>query len=108
MCLNLRMMVREEIFASWLQRDNALTKVESTTDIYSVSTIGKDNNLSHRVDIKTEREANNIIHPGTIVEWLKAKGTWIVQATTGIVAKIRDTYGKEVLVNCQELKLCRK
>ena len=55
------------------------------------------------MDIKVEREAQNIIQPGSIVEWLKAKGTWIVQATTGIVAKIRDTYGKEVLVNCQEL-----
>ncbi len=97
---------REEIFASWSQRDKNLTKVESTTDIYSVSTIGKDNNLSQRVDIT--REPENLIQPGTIVEWFKAKGTWIVQATTGIVAKIRDTYGKEVLVNCQELKLCEE
>jgi hypothetical protein len=46
------------------------------------------------------------IKSGAIVEWLRAKGQWIVQATTGIVAKIKDTYGKEVLVNCQELKLC--
>ena len=42
-----------------------------------------------------------------IVEWLKAKGTWIVEATTGIVAKIKDKYGKEALVNCQELKCCQ-
>ena len=95
---------REEIFASWLQRDKNLTQVESTTNIYSVSTIGKDNNLSQRAD--TTREPKNLLQPGTIVEWFKAKGTWIVQATTGIVAKIKDTYGKEVLVNCQELKPC--
>jgi hypothetical protein len=59
--------------------------------------------------LKVEREAQNIIQPGSIVEWLKAKGIWIVQATTGIVAKIRDSYGKEVLVNCQELNkhLCQ-
>ncbi|MGB5637123.1 MAG: bifunctional DNA primase/helicase, partial [Waterburya sp.] len=97
---------RSEIFASWLQRDSDLTPVESTTDLFSVSTIGKDNNLSPGVDIKAEKEAQNIIQPGAIVEWLKAKGTWIVQATTGIVAKIKDTYGKEVLVNCRELKPC--
>ncbi|MEL6442358.1 MAG: plasmid replication protein, CyRepA1 family [Cyanobacteria bacterium J06621_8] len=113
---------REEIFASWLRRDrnltngqacdspvpggSFLTQVESTINISPVSTIGKDNNLSPGMDIKTQREAKNVIPPGAIVEWLKAKGTWIVQATTGIVAKIRDTYGKQVLVNCQELKLC--
>jgi len=34
------------------------------------------------------------IKSGAIVEWLRAKGQWIVQATTGIVAKIKDTYGK--------------
>ncbi len=95
---------REEIFASWLQRDSAFTPVESTIDIYSVSTIGKDNNLSQQVD--RTREPKHLIQSGSIVKWFKAKGTWIVQATTGIVAKIRDTYGKEVLVNCQELKLC--
>ncbi|MGB5714938.1 MAG: plasmid replication protein, CyRepA1 family, partial [Waterburya sp.] len=95
---------RSEIFASWLQRDSDFTPVESTTDLFSVSTIGKDNNLSPGVDIKAEKEAQNIIQPGSIVEWFKAKGTWIVQATTGIVAKIKDTYGKEVLVNCRELK----
>ncbi|MGV2831582.1 plasmid replication protein, CyRepA1 family [Myxosarcina sp. GI1(2024)] len=97
---------REEIFASWLQRDKNLTQVEPTTDIYSVSTIGKDNNLSQRVDRTKDPEP--FVQPGTIVEWFKAKGTWIVQATTGIVAKIRDTYGKEVLVNCQELKPCEE
>ena len=68
---------REEIFASWLQRDKNLTQVEFTTDIYSVSTIGKDNNLSPRVD--RTREPENLLQPGTIVEWLKEKGTWIVQ-----------------------------
>ncbi len=117
---------RSEIFAHWLQRDSAFIQTESTTvsnlaedavalgrdnatsDVRSVSTIGKDNNLSPGMDIKTEREAKNIIQPGAIVEWLKAKGTWIVQATTGIVAKIRDTYGKEVLVNCRELNLCQE
>ncbi len=98
---------REEIFASWLQRDSAFTPVESTIDIYSVSTIGKDNNLSHGADIEIEPEKNKIIQPGTIVEWLKAKGTWIVEATTGIVAKIKDKCGKEALVNCQELKCCQ-
>ncbi|MEO1341129.1 MAG: plasmid replication protein, CyRepA1 family, partial [Cyanobacteria bacterium J06635_13] len=95
---------REDILASWLQRDENLTQVESTTNIYSVSTIGKDNNLFQRVD--RTRETEHSIQPGTIVEWLKEKGTWIVQATTGIVAKIKDTYGKEVLLNCQELKPC--
>lgn len=95
---------REEIFTSWLQRDSAFTPVESTIDFSSVSTIGKDNNLSQQVDIT--REPKPLIQPGSIVEWFKAKGTWIVQATTGIVAKIKDTYGKEVLVNCQELKPC--
>ncbi|PSB06977.1 bifunctional DNA primase/helicase, partial [Pleurocapsa sp. CCALA 161] len=99
---------RSEIFKSWLRRDSALTQVEPNTNFYSVSTIGKDNNLSQSMDIKVEREAQNIIQPGSIVEWLKAKGTWIVQATTGIVAKIRDSYGKEVLVNCQELNLCQE
>ena len=108
---------REEIFTSWLQRDNAFTQTESISNSdtpnlstmkqrpkafgrpsSSVSTIGKDNNLSPEADIE--------IKPGAIVEWLKAKGTWIVQATTGIVAKIEDTCGKEVLVNCQELKPC--
>ena len=71
-----------------------------------MSTIGKDNNLSHQADIQIDPERSKIIQPGAIVEWLKAKGQWIVQATTGIVAKIRDTHGKEALVNCQELKLC--
>jgi hypothetical protein len=97
---------REEIFASWLQRDSALTPVKSTIDFSPVSTIGKDNNLSPGMDVT--REPKHLIQPGSIVEWFKAKGTWIVQATTGIVAKIRDTYGKEVLVNCQELKPCEE
>jgi hypothetical protein len=96
---------RSEIFAHWLQRDSTLTQVEQNTNFNSVSTIGKDSNLSQSMDIKVEREAQNIIQPGSIVEWLKVKGTWIVQATTGIVAKIRDTYGKEALVNCQELNV---
>jgi hypothetical protein len=89
---------RDEIFASWLLRDRASSS--------SVSTIGKDNNLSPSLDIKAERKANNIIQPGAIVEWLRDKGQWVVGATTGLVAKIRDIYGKEVLVNCRELKLC--
>ncbi|BAU67449.1 hypothetical protein STA3757_48710 (plasmid) [Stanieria sp. NIES-3757] len=111
---------RKEIFASWLQRDSAFTQVESTANfnkdaifeassnilstVRPVSTIGKDNNLSPRVD--RTREPEHPIQPGMIVKWFKTKGTWIVQATTGIVAKIKDTYGKEVLVNCQELKPC--
>ncbi len=117
---------REEIFNSWLQRDSAFIQTESThsfnlaedaialgrdnvtPDVRFVSTIGKDNNLSQGVDIKAEREAKNTIQPGVIVEWLKTKGQWIVQATTGIVAKITNTYGKEVLVNCRELKLCQE
>lgn len=95
---------RSEIFANWLQRDNGFTQTESvsnssTYNLSSVSTIGKDNNLSPEADIE--------IKPGAIVEWLKAKGTWIVEATTGIVAKIKDKYGKETLVNCQELKCCQ-
>ncbi len=120
---------RSEIFAHWLQRDSAFIQTESTTvsnlaedavalgrdnatsDVRSVSTIGKDNNLSQGVDIKTEtkrKSKQHLIQPGAIVKWLRAKGTWIVQATTGIVAKIKDTYGKEVLVNCQELKPCQE
>ena len=99
---------RDEIFATWLQRDKASIETDSTTisDCSSVSTIGKDNNLFPGVDIQKERETHNILQPGALVKWLKAKGTWIVQATTGMVAKIRDTYGKEVLVNCKELNLC--
>ncbi|WP_019505895.1 plasmid replication protein, CyRepA1 family [Pleurocapsa sp. PCC 7319] len=103
---------REEIFTNWLQKDNAFTQAElaSSGDVYNlsaVSTIGKDNNLSPEADIEIESGKNQIIQPGTIVEWLKAKGTWIVEATTGIVAKIKDKYGKEALVNCQELKCCQ-
>ncbi|HEY9769208.1 MAG TPA: plasmid replication protein, CyRepA1 family [Coleofasciculaceae cyanobacterium] len=99
---------RAEIFTNWLQRDDAFTQAESvsngdTYNLSTVSTIGKDNNLSPDMDIKTERKAKNIIQPGTIVEWLKTKETSIVQATTGIVAKIKDTQGKEALVNCQDL-----
>ena len=107
---------REEIFASWLRRDGACTQAESINNfdnissvqnLTTVSTIRKDNDLSPGVDIKAETEAKNSIQPGAIVEWLRTKGTWMVQATTGIVAKIKDTYGKEVLVNCQELKFCQ-
>lgn len=103
---------RAEIFTNWLQRDDAFSQAESvsnsdTCNLSFVSTIGKDNNLSHQADIKIDPERSKIIQPGAIVEWLKAKGQWIVQATTGIVAKIQDTYGKSVLVNCQELKLCQ-
>ena len=102
---------REEIFASWLRRDSAFRQAESATisqfNLSSVSTIGKDKNLSHGEDIEIESEGSNIIQPGTIVEWLKVKGTWIVEATTGIVAKIKDKYGKEALVNCQELRCCQ-
>jgi hypothetical protein len=36
---------REEIFASWLQRDSALAQKLSDSNLSSVSTIGKDNNL---------------------------------------------------------------
>jgi hypothetical protein len=102
---------RSEIFATWLQRDSAFIQTGSSTvsNLSSVSTIGKDNNLSQPMDPKTEREFNqHYLQPGAIVEWFKAKGTWIVQATTGIVAKIKDTYGKEVLVNTRELKLCQE
>ena len=112
---------RAEIFASWLQRDSAFRQAESTANfsedamsevasdisaVRPVSIIGKDNNLSQGVDKETEKKLPNIFQPGVIVEWLRTKGTWIVQATTGIVAKIKDKYGKSVLVNCQELKLC--
>ncbi|MGL4883214.1 MAG: plasmid replication protein, CyRepA1 family, partial [Waterburya sp.] len=47
---------REEIFKSWLRRDSALAQVESTSNFYSVSTIGKENNLSQSVDSKMETE----------------------------------------------------
>ncbi|BAZ47254.1 hypothetical protein NIES4102_43000 (plasmid) [Chondrocystis sp. NIES-4102] len=100
---------RSKIFAHWLQRDSAFIQTESSTvsNLSSVSTIGKDNNISQPLDSKTERESKqHDLQPGAIVEWLKAKGRWIVQATTGIVAKIKNTQGKEVLVNTQELKLC--
>jgi hypothetical protein len=101
---------RSEIFANWLQRDSVFIQTESSTvsNLSSVSTIGKDNNLSQPLDSKTElKSKQHELQPGVIVEWLKAKGTWIVQATTGIVAKIKDTQGQEVLVNTQELKLCQ-
>jgi hypothetical protein len=102
---------RSEIFAHWLQRDSAFRQTESSTvsNLSSVSTIGKDNNLSQPMDPKTERESNqHDLQPGAIVKWLRAKGTWIVQATTGIVAKIRNAQGQEVLVNTQELKFCQE
>ncbi len=115
---------REEIFASWLERDRALATAEETTqaastssnlELTSVSTIGKDNNLIPPADTdkvvdtetkKEERTLPSLISPGAVVEWLRQKGQWIVQATTGIVVKIRDTSGQEFLVNSQELKLC--
>ena len=102
---------REEIFANWLQRDRASEQSESamSSHLSSVSTIGKDNNLSPELDMGTEKDREQkrkTIKPGAVVEWLQNQGQWIVQATTGMIAKIRDTYGKEVLVNCQELKLC--
>jgi hypothetical protein len=104
---------REEIFTNWLQRDNALIQTESVSNgdisnLSSVSTIGKDNYLFQEVDIKKETEPQNTIQSGAIVEWLKAKGTWIVKATTGIVAKIKAPDGKEALVNCQELELLQQ
>ena len=117
---------RSEIFKSWLQKDKVLAQTESTAvsyffengrtvnqrstlDLRSVSTIGKDNNLFQPMDSKTERESKQCdLQPGVIVEWLKVKGTWIVRATTGIVAKIRNTYGQEILVNCRELNLCQE
>jgi Domain of unknown function (DUF3854) len=100
---------REEIFATWLERDSASIPTEFAIDsnLSSVSTIGKDNNLSQRVDMKKKTEPQNIIQSGAIVKWLKAKGTWLVEATTGIVAKIKDPDGKYALVNCQELKCCQ-
>ncbi|MBE9171377.1 DUF3854 domain-containing protein [Pleurocapsales cyanobacterium LEGE 06147] len=121
---------REEIFAHWLQRDRALTLTESApvasaANLSSVSTIGKDNNLlpvmdskfkpknpdnkqntAHKWSKRTQQATPHPIQPGAVVEWLVAKGKWIVKASTGIVAKIIDSYGKEVLVNCCELKLC--
>ena len=102
---------REEIFENWLQRDKVSESSESSacSNLSSVSTIGKDHNLSPDLDIgeETAREQSpTIIKPGAVVEWLRNQGQWIVQATTGIVAKIRDIYGQEVLVNCRELKLC--
>ena len=117
---------RSEIFKSWLQKDKVLAQTKSTAvshfsedgrtvnqratlDVRSVSTIGKDNNLFQPLDSKTERESKSCdLQPGAIVELLKVKGTWIVQATTGIVAKIRDTYGQEILINCRELNLCQE
>jgi hypothetical protein len=100
---------REEVFAAWLERDSASipTEFAINSNLASVSTIGKDNSLSLEVDMKKETEPQNIIQSGAIVKWLKAKGTWLVEATTGIVAKIKDPDGKEALVNCQELKCCQ-
>jgi hypothetical protein len=59
------------------------------------------------LDIKIETESEKPVYSGTIVEWFRESGQWIVLTTTGIVAKIRDLYGKEVLANCRELKLCQ-
>jgi hypothetical protein len=100
---------REEIFATWLERDNAFipTEFAINSNLSSVSTIGKDNYLSQGVDMKKKTAPQNMIQSGAIVQWLTAKGTWIVEATTGIVAKIKDPDGKKALVNCQELKLCQ-
>ena len=100
---------REAIFQSWLQRDKAFSQADlvnklEISDLTAVSTIGKDNNLSPDVDVKDKGDESNTIEPGVTVQWLKAKGEWIVEATTGIVAKIRDIYGKEAVVNCQELR----
>ena len=100
---------RAEIFQSWLQRDKALVQADlvnnlEISDLTTVSTIGKDNSLSPDVDMKEKGDESNIIEAGVTVQWLKAKGEWIVGATTGIVAKIKDIYGKEVVVNCQELR----
>ena len=104
---------RSEIFASWLQRDSASiqtklidnydcdSQIDSPT---SVSTIGKDNKLFQRMDVMEQREDS--IKPGVIVRWLKTKGTWVVEATTGIIVKIRDSCGREAIVNFQELELC--
>ena len=102
---------REEIFASWLQQDRASEQSDSkmSSNLPFVSTIGKDNKLSPELDMGTEKDgatSKKIIKPGAIVKWLQNQGQWIVQATTGMIAKIRDDYGQEVLVNCQELKLC--
>ena len=100
---------REEIFQSWLQRDKALAQANSVdnleiSDLTTVSTIGKNNYISLDVDVKKKRNKLNLVQPGVTVQWLKAKGQWIVEATTGIVAKIKDLHGKEVVVNCQELR----
>ena len=105
---------RSEIFASWLQRDSASiqTKLANNCDcnyqihsLTSVSTIGKDNKSSPGMDVIEQREDS--IKPGVIVRWLKTKGTWIVEATTGIIVKIRDTCGREAIVSFQELELCQ-
>jgi hypothetical protein len=100
---------REKIFTTWLERDSAFipTEFAMNSNLSSVSTIGKDNILSQGVDMKKETEPQNRIQSGAIVEWLKVKGTWLVEATTGIVAKIKDPDGKYALVNCQELKCCQ-
>lgn len=106
---------RSEIFTSWLQRDSASiqTKLVNNYDCNfqihsstSVSTIGKDNKSSQGMDVMEQRQEDSI-KPGVIVRWLKTKGTWVVEATTGIIVKIRDTCGREAIVNFQELELCR-
>ena len=101
------MLVRRDRARTQAESINNFDNISSVQNLTTVSTIRKDNDLSPGVDIKAETEAKNSIQPGAIVEWLRIKGTWIVEATTGIVAKIKDTYGKEVLVNCQELKFCQ-
>ena len=103
---------REAIFQSWLQRDKAFARGGSVnnleiSDLTTVSTTGKDNNLHPEVDIvKTDK--SNMIKLGATVQWLKTEGRWVVKATTGIIAKIEDIYGQEVVVNCQDLKIDTK
>lgn len=108
---------RERIFESWLKRDQTFISSERANDsetnssdlnLLSVSTIGKDNYLSSTVDFKEKENLKSqalSIQSGSIVRWLKTKEQWMVKATTGIVAKIINKTGKEVMVNCQELEI---
>ena len=102
-CFNLPNDGREAIFQSWLQKDRSQVQSDlanniESVDLTAVSTIGKDSNISPNMDA-----SHRNFKLGTIVRWLKAKGEWIIEATTGIIAKIRDYDGKEAIVNCQEL-----
>ena len=107
---------REAIFQSWLQRDEAahaqadLANSPETIDLTAMSTIGKEDNIFPSLDSKTTKKPRSQQSPiqiGKMVQWLKGKGQWVIQATTGIIVKIKNTEGIEVMVNYKELQFCQ-